>query len=66
VRAFVAWADANFEGLTRLRGVDPILSQYAAVEEGVAGPIREFDEPEALVGIEPLDDCSNWRTRWGF
>jgi hypothetical protein len=26
------------------------------VEEGVAGPIREFDEPEAFVGVEPLDD----------
>jgi hypothetical protein len=26
------------------------------VEEGVAGPIGEFDEPETFVGVEPLDD----------
>jgi hypothetical protein len=31
------------------------------VEEGVAGPIREFDEPEAFVRIEPLDDTVD---RW--
>jgi len=26
------------------------------MEEGVAGPIGEFDEPEPLFGVEPLDD----------
>jgi hypothetical protein len=35
------------------------------VEEGVAGPIREFDEPEALVRAKPLDDTSDGRAgRW--
>ena len=48
--------DADFEGFARLNGVDAALSQHAPVEEGVAGPIREFDEPEALVRVEPLDD----------
>jgi hypothetical protein len=50
---------ADLEGFTRLYGVDPALSQHAPVEEGVARPIREFDEPEALVRIEPLDDALN-------
>ena len=53
---FVAGANANFEGFTRLHGVDAALSQHAPMEEGVTGPIREFDEPEAFVGVEPLDD----------
>jgi len=53
---FVAGASTNFDGLARLHGVDAALSQHAPMEEGVAGPIREFDEPEALVGVEPLDD----------
>jgi hypothetical protein len=47
---------ANFDGLSRLHDVDAALSQHAPVEEGVAGPIGEFDEPEAFVGVEPLDD----------
>ena len=54
--------DADFEGFTRLHGVDAALSQHAPVEEGVAGPIREFDESEALVGIEPFDEAVDWRT----
>ena len=48
--------DADLEGFTRLHDVDAALSQHAPVEEGVAGPIREFDEPEAFVGVEPLDE----------
>jgi len=56
VRPRVAGADPNFEGFARLHGVDAALRQHAPVEEGVAGPIREFDEPEAFVGVEPLDD----------
>ena len=32
------------------------------MEEGVAGPIREFDEPEAFVGAEPLDHPVDWWT----
>ena len=48
--------DADLEGFTRLHDVDAALSEDGAVEEGVAGPIREFDEPEAFVGVEPLDD----------
>jgi hypothetical protein len=31
------------------------------MEEGVAGPIREFDEAKPLLGIKPFDDTSNWR-----
>jgi hypothetical protein len=50
------------EGFTRLHDVDAALSQHAPVEEGVAGPIREFDEPESFVGVEPLDDPVDWWT----
>ena len=57
--SFVSRTDTDFEGFTRLHGVDAALSQHAPVEEGVAGPIREFDEPEAFVGVEPLDDSSD-------
>ena len=39
-----------------LHGVDAALSQHTPMEEGVAGPIGEFDEPEPLFGVEPLDD----------
>jgi hypothetical protein len=31
------------------------------MEEGLTRPIGEFDEPKALLGIEPLDDAPNWR-----
>jgi hypothetical protein len=48
VRPLVAGANTNFDGLARLYGVDAALSQHAPVEEGVARPIREFDEPEAI------------------
>jgi hypothetical protein len=57
----VSWTDAHFEGFTRLHGVDPAVSEDARVEEGVAGPIGEFDEPKAFLGIEPLDDATD---RW--
>jgi hypothetical protein len=30
--------------------------------EGVARPVREFDEPEAFVGVEPLDHPVDWWT----
>ncbi len=56
MRPRVAGADPNFEGFTRLHGVDAALSQHAPVEEGVAGPIREFDKSKPLFGVEPLDD----------
>jgi len=56
VWSLVTRTDADLEGFTRLHDVDAALSQHAPVEEGVAGPIREFDEPEAFVGVEPLDD----------
>jgi hypothetical protein len=35
VRAFVAGADADFEGFARLHGVDAALSQHAPMEKGV-------------------------------
>jgi len=54
--------DADFEHFTRLHGIDAALSQHAPMEEGVTGPIREFDEPEAFVGVEPLDDPVDRRT----
>ena len=53
---FVAGANTNFDGLSRLHGGDAALSQQAPVEESVARPIREFDEPEAFLRVEPLDD----------
>ena len=31
------------------------------MQEGVAGPIREFNEPEAFVGVEPFDNTTD---RW--
>ena len=55
--------DADFEGFTRLHGVDADLSQDGSMEEGVAGPIREFDESEAFVGIEPFDESVDRGTR---
>ncbi len=56
VWSLVTRTDADFEHFTRLHDVDAALSQHAPVEEGVAGPIREFNKPEAFVGVEPLDD----------
>ena len=46
--------DADFDGFTRLHGVDAALSQHAPVEEGVTRSIREFNEPEAFVRVEPF------------
>ena len=60
--SLVSWTDADFKGFTRLHGVDAALSQHAPMEEGVAGPIGEFDEAEAFVRAEPLDDSVDWRT----
>ena len=56
VWSLVAGTDPHFEGFARLHGVDPALSQHAAMKEGVPGPIGEFDEAKALLGIEPFDD----------
>jgi hypothetical protein len=39
VRAFMSRPDADFDGFTRLHGVDATLSQHAPVEECVARPI---------------------------
>ena len=61
---FVSWADAHFEGFTRLHCVDPALSEDAPMEEGVARPIGEFDEAKPLLGIEPLDDTTDWWRPW--
>ena len=66
MRPFVSWTDAHFEGFTRLHCVDPALSENTSVKESVAGPIGEFDETEAFLGIEPLDDTSNRWTRGCF
>ncbi len=56
MRPRVAGADPNFEGFTRLHGVDAALSQHAPMEERVAGPIREFNESESFVRVEPFDN----------
>jgi hypothetical protein len=57
----VSWTDPHLESFTRLHGVDPGLSEDASMKKGVAGPVREFDEAKALVGIEPFDDAVD---RW--
>jgi hypothetical protein len=62
VRAFVSGTDADFDGLSRLYGVDAALSEDGAVKEGVTGPIGKFDESKPLVGVEPLDDTVDWWT----
>ena len=54
--SLVTRTDADFEGFTRLHGVDAALSQHAPMEEGVAGAIREFDKSKPLFGIEPFDE----------
>ena len=58
---FVAGANSNFERFPRLHGVDAARRKHAPMEEGVAGPIREFDESKSLFRVEPLHDCSDWR-----
>ena len=60
MRAFVSGTNTNFDGLSRLYGVDAALSEDRAVKEGVAGPIGKFDESKPLLGIEPLDDSLDW------
>jgi hypothetical protein len=52
----VSGTDAHFEGFARLHGIDPALSQHASMKKSIAGLMREFNEPEAFVGVEPLDD----------
>ena len=54
--SLVPRTDTDFEGFSGLHSGDAGLSQHAPVEEGVAGPIGEFDEPKTFVGVEPLDD----------
>jgi hypothetical protein len=39
VRTCVPRPEADFDGFTRLHGVDAALSQHAPVEEAFAGPI---------------------------
>jgi len=59
---FVTGADPHFEGFARLNGSDPTLGQHASMKEGVAGPIREFNEAKPLLGAEPFDDPVHWWT----
>jgi hypothetical protein len=66
VWSLVSRTDPDFESFARLYGVDAALSQHAPVEEGVAGPIGKFDEPEAFLWIEPLHDSSDGRTGGWF
>jgi len=60
---FVAGTNPHLDRIAPLHGVDPALSQHAPMKEGIAGPIGEFDEPEAFVGIEPLNGSTHRRTR---
>jgi hypothetical protein len=46
-----------------LNSIYATLSERAAVKEGIARPIREFDEPEAFVRVEPLDHSLDGWTR---
>ena len=57
VRPFVAGADTNLERFSWPHSGDPALSQHASVKEGITAPIRKFNEPEAFVRDEPLDDA---------
>ena len=58
--------NSRFEGITGLHSVDPTLSQNASMKEGVPGPVGEFDEAEALLGIKPFDDAPDRRTGGGL
>ena len=51
----------HFERFARLNNADPALRQHAPMEEGVAGPIGEFDEPKPLFRAEPFDHPMEWR-----
>ena len=62
----VAGADPHFEGFAWLNGSDPILGQHASMKEGVAGPIREFNEAKPFFGTEPFDDPADRWTGRGF
>jgi signal transduction histidine kinase len=53
--------DADLDGFARLHDADAALSQHASVKEGITRLIREFDEPEAFVGVEPFHDPTD---RW--
>jgi hypothetical protein len=57
----VAGADTHFESFTGLDSADPVLSEEAAMEKGVAGTIGEFDEAKPLLGVEPFHDTPD---RW--
>ena len=50
----------HFERFARLTNADPALRQHAPMEEGVAGPIGEFDEPKPLFRAEPFDHPMEW------
>jgi hypothetical protein len=62
----VAGADPHFEGFARLNGSDPALGQHTSMKEGVAGPIREFNEAKSLLGAEPFHDATDRWTGRGF
>ena len=53
--SLVSRTATDFERFSGLHSVDAALSQQAPVEEGIARPIREFDESKALLRVEPLD-----------
>ena|SRR5271166_5127853 len=65
VWAFMSRPDPDFDGFTWLHNVDAALSQHAPMEEGVAGPIGEFDEAKSLLRTEPFYDATDrWTGGW--
>ena len=49
----------------RIDGVVSGRLQHGNVEKCVAGAVGQLNEPEALVGSEPLDDGIDGRAAWG-
>jgi hypothetical protein len=45
--------------LTRLQGADADACEGGRMQESVAGPVRELDEPVPFVGVEPFDLSPN-------
>jgi hypothetical protein len=64
--SLVSGTDADFKGFARLHRVDAALKEHAPMEEGVAGPIRKFDEAKSLLRTEPFYDATDRRTGGWF
>ena len=58
MRPLVTGADTYFESFTGLDSADPVLSEEAAMQKSVAGPIREM----LWAGDEEMAPSSLWLT----